>query len=293
MGLYDNWFLRAVVSMVLQGTYAFLNKKLIEDRGSPRLVQVVIPLAVSLLSMLAMAWEDTVHIWYLSMVAIAAVQGVLFFLTTAMRMNALACGVPAHIVFPIVKSSVVFIIVLSAFLFDGWAALQESLRLAGVSLAVVATFILVEWRFKTSRQVLNRGVAYALLAMISGGGASLMAKYLFVADQKVSIFHFMLISNLVTMLLALLNFWRSEHTRSRQVYDYSLFWGMLMGVLSFGGFAAFLQAIKVGDLSVVASINAMSIIIPVLLAAWLYGEHLSVRKEIAVLLSVVALVLIS
>ncbi|MCP4042473.1 MAG: EamA family transporter [Gammaproteobacteria bacterium] len=292
--LTKNWFFWAIISMLLQGMHAFLYKKLIEDRGDHRIVQVLIPAVVCIMASIALYVEDHISgLFVTTMAVIASVQGVLFYLTTAMRIEALRSGTPAHIVFPIVKSSVVFIIILSAFLFNEWESLQEPRRLTGILLAVFATFSLMEWRLNLNRQMLNRGVAFAMLAMISGGGAALMAKYLFITDVLVSIFAFMLLSNLTTLFLSMLSFIRSEYHPSRQAYDTTIVWGVVMGILSFGGFAAFLQAIKVGDLSAVASVSALAILIPVLLSAWLYRERLTLRKEIAVFISIIALALIS
>jgi len=289
MALAGNWFLLALVSMVLQGFHAFLYKKLIQDGGDPRIVQVVMPAVVSVLAAIAAVAEGVSLPRALTiLVIVAGVQGVLFYLTTAMRLEAIRSGAPAHIVFPLVKSSVVFIIILSAFLFDEWEALRTPRRLTSIAMILVAISMLMEWR----RGPFNRGVLYALLAMVSGAGASLMAKYLFVSEAEISIFAFMLISNATTFLLAMSAAARPATRLTRERYDRSVIWGAATGLLSFGGFAAFLQAIKLGDLSIVASINALAILFPVLLSAILYGERLTFRKEIAVFLSIVALVLI-
>jgi uncharacterized membrane protein len=66
-----------------------------------------------------------------------------------------------------------------------------------------------------------------------------------------------------------------------------------MGLLNFAGFACFLRAIQYGPLSLVASITALSTLIPVLLASWFYGEELTLRKHVALLASTVALVLLA
>ena len=51
-------------------------------------------------------------------------------------------------------------------------------------------------------------------------------------------------------------------------------------------------AIKFGDLSSVASINSLYIVIPVLLSAIFYREKLTFLKQIAVVVSIVAAALI-
>ena len=287
--LADNWFLWALVSMFLQGTHAFLYKKLMEEGGDPRILQVVMPVVVCVLAAFAAMLEGAPLPTSLTiMVVIAAVQGILFYLTTAMRLEALRSGTPAHIVFPVVKSSIVFIILLSAILFHEWESLRTPRHLTGVALILVAMSMLMEWRLGP----FNRGVLYAILAMISGGGASLMAKYLFLSESEVSIFVFMLISNLTAFVLAITAASRPRIPMARESYDRSVLWGAAMGVLGFAGFAAFLQAIKVGDLSIVASVNALAILLPVLLSAIFYRETLTFRKEVAVFLSLVALVLL-
>ncbi len=64
-----------------------------------------------------------------------------------------------------------------------------------------------------------------------------------------------------------------------------------MGLLSFGGFGSFLLAIRYGDLSRVAAINTLYVLIPIVFAAIVSGgattERFSFRKQVAVMLSLV------
>ncbi len=65
-----------------------------------------------------------------------------------------------------------------------------------------------------------------------------------------------------------------------------------VGVTQFTAFYLLLLAINGGDLSLVYSINAHYILIPIILSIWYYKEHWNTQKVIAIALSLVALVLL-
>lgn len=292
MELASQWFLWAIISLLLQGIQAFFSKKLVEDGGDIATASVVMPAVITGLAAITVMFESRpVGDDLTGLVMLAGIQGVLYFLTTAMRLEALHTKIPAYVVFPIVKSSVVFIVIMAAFLFDEWASLREPKQAGGIILAVTAMYLLLEWRRNIRSGGFDKGISYAVLAMLASGGAALLAKYTFVAIGEVSIFAFILISNATNLLLAGLMSRRSASPVSRQSYAIGVRSGVMMGLAGFGGLAAFLQAIQYGNLSVVASINALTILIPVLLSAWLYSERLTARKLVAVLFSIIALVL--
>jgi len=121
----------------------------------------------------------------------------------------------------------------------------------------------------------------------------LLTKYCFVSAGAVSIFGLMLVSNTVSMMFATGVFVIKMDDSSNIEISLALKWGSLMGLLNFVGFYSFLRAIKFGDFSIVVSLNALYILIPVVLSNILYeDENLNWRQKIAVGVSILAVVLI-
>lgn len=70
-------------------------------------------------------------------------------------------------------------------------------------------------------------------------------------------------------------------------------WGSLRSTLITVGFAAMLYAYTVGGtLAIVQTIHSLYILIPIVLAIVIYGEHWNLQKAVAIILSVTALALL-
>ena len=295
MNPLGGWFAWAVISTIFSGVQSFLYQKLIKDRGDPLAAQVVQPAVVTLLAILVLAFSrqrvadpDALVL----LLTAAALQGALFFVTTESRLAALKAELPAAVLFPIIKFSTPVVVVLSAVAFDEWDAVREPRRVVGILLAVGATYLIMQRRISGESTGPRHGLTLALIAMVASVGASFAAKYPFEGGGDVSIFGFMVVSNATNVLLATVMFARGPVPVSLPTFRRGVGWGALIGVLSFAGFGAFLQAVKEGDLALVASINSLYILIPIVLSAWWYREHMSPQRQIAVAISVFAVVLL-
>ena len=288
-----DWFGWALLSTVCNGARAFVAKKAVHDRFDTAVLGILAP-AVMVVFAIPLLWTEREPLAsdLPLMVTAACTQGLLFFLANQTRLEALEQGTPAHVVFPIVQFSTPIIVFISALMFEEWRTLRDPTRLTGVLLALAATQMLVQWR--SGRAGWSRGVVLALVSMGASVGATLAAKFAFVEGTSVSIYGFILISNVINLLLAtgralLLPAPGTERALVRG----GIVWGALIGVFNFVGFAAFLLAIQRGPLSLVAAITALSTLIPILLASWLYGEELTLQKHLALFASVIALVLLA
>lgn len=288
----QSWIFWAILSTFCYGVHAFLYKKTVEEKGDLPTLQVINPTVVIIASLIICIIQGvgiSAEDWW-KVVIIASLQGMLFFMTSVGRAEALHLGVPSHIVFPLLKTSAPIVILLSAYVFSEWKMLLEPSRLLGVILAVVATFILMDWRLK--KNALNKGLGLVVLAILSSAGASLATKYVFVATVDINIFSFILISNLAALVMASL--WSSlqPKPKSLSAVKISVRYGLVMGLLSFVGFTAFLKAISLGHLSFVVAVSTLYIFIPILLSAWLYREHINSVTRISICLSVIAVALL-
>jgi drug/metabolite transporter (DMT)-like permease len=288
----DYWFLWALASTAANGARAFLAKKVVQDHADISVVNILLPGVMIAISATFVGFERGPLAENIPLAATAAlVQGSLFFLANTSRLEALETGAPAHVVFPLSQVSTPIIVLISAALFDEWNNLRDPQRLAGVILAIAATHVLVRWRFDRRGQ--QRGVMLAVVSMVAGVGATLAAKFTFVQSADVSIFGFILVANMANLVFSIGRFAVAGPSGTGRLRASDVGWGTFMGLLNFAGFACFLRAIQYGPLSLVASITALSTLVPVLLSSWIYGEELTFRRHLALFASCVALVLLA
>lgn len=292
----DNWFNWAILSATCFGIYSFFYKRAAEEKADVITIQIVMPSTVIILSVLLLSTTNLPIGDNIPFIAgVAFLQGILFYLTTVTRLKSFEYDIPSHIVFPIIKSSTILIVLISALIFNEFNNLYEPKRATGIFLAILATYLLLPGN-RNLNKLSRIGLIFAVAAMFSSAGASISSKYLFSVSElnnaEVNIFGFILFSNIVTLFLSFGNMYASSSKSKRYDFNHGLSWGIIMGVLNFIGFSAFLQAIKYGDLSLVATINALYILIPIVLSAIVYKEKLNVTSKFAVILSILAIILI-
>jgi len=288
----NSWYLLALSSTLLNGARAFLTKRSAQG-ATPTMAARIIPSGVMVACGSLVVWQtvSSVGLGMRALLVSASLQGALFYIAALSRWEALRLRTPAHVLFPIVQASTPVLVVISAVLFDEWAALLAPQRLSGVSVALLSSFVLVDW--KRLDWSSSRGVAFAVISMLASTGATLAAKYAFDADAQGSIFVFIVVSNAVGLALGVahslvVDGFGSHELRARQWLE-----STVVGILNFAALAAFLRAIKLGDLVVVASIGSLSAIVPIVLSVAWDGEVLRGRQDAAVALSILALLLLA
>jgi drug/metabolite transporter (DMT)-like permease len=161
--------------------------------------------------------------------------------------------------------------------------------MVGIAMAIAATYVLTEWRKGEAR--VKDGLAWAAVAAVASAGATLAAKFAFSSAFSGTVFSFIVISNLAGVVVAGIHTYSAMPPARFRVRDW--LWGAAIGALNFGGLALFLQALRYGELSVVASVGALSLIVPILLGAMFDGEHLRLRQEAAIIFSLLSLLLLA
>jgi uncharacterized membrane protein len=289
--MVPEWFAWALLSTICNGTRAFLAKHVVEERQDVYLAQVLLPGAMVIV---ALPWfiADThsLGVDARRLALAGGLQGCLVFMATMSRWEALRARAPAHVVFPIAQASTPFIIALSAVLFRESAPLRDPLHAVGIALAILSTTVLI--RSPRSEGASSKGVGFALIAMVASVGATLAAKFAFTTDAAISLFGFIIISNLANLAVATVYAGRQADD-SAALPSRTLLSAAVMGTLNFVGLFAFLQALQDAELSLVASVNALSLLVPIVLSMALYEEVLTIRKQFAILSSLGALLLLS
>jgi drug/metabolite transporter (DMT)-like permease len=286
--LGDYWFLLALLSTLLNGLRAFVTKRAVEAGTLPAAGRLIPPVVMVLLSLPAVWLQDSVFESRLALVG-ALLQGSLFYIAAASRWSALNRGTPGYVLYPIVQSSTPLIVILSAFLFREWATIRQPQVMVGIIMATAATYVLTDWHKGGAR--FKEGLALAALAAVASAGATLAAKFAFSSTASGTVFSFIVVSNLAGVMVAGLHTFATTDPTGFGRRDW--LWGLGIGALNFGGLALFLQAIRYGELSLVASVGALSLVVPIVLGALFDGEHLTLRQEATILLSLFSLLLLA
>jgi len=66
--------------------------------------------------------------------------------------------------------------------------------------------------------------------------------------------------------------------------------GVIMGVLNFAGFYAFLSALAIGPLSIIVSIMGLHFIISIILSTVIYSEKLTPLRILGILLTALSVI---
>ncbi|MBG7602351.1 MAG: DMT family transporter [Gammaproteobacteria bacterium] len=157
-----------------------------------------------------------------------------------------------------------------------------------IGLSVV---LLLQWTKSNVSSGYSRGIAFALLATFTSIGATLAPKYVIEFQQEMNIFVFILISNLFTTLLSSIRFSYRREAPMPDAKKRGAITGIWLGITSFAGFAAFLKAIHLGPLSIVAAVSSLYILIPIVLSVILHKESWRARSQVALFLSLLGIVL--
>jgi drug/metabolite transporter (DMT)-like permease len=288
--LGEHWFLLAVASTFLNGVRSYFTKYFADGGMSPAAGRFIPP-AVMVVLCLPLIWMDSEPVTdgSIFLVTSAILQGSLFYVSMLCRWEALRDRTPAHVLFPIIQASTPLVVLLSAVLFGEWTTVRQPSVACGIVLSIGATYLLAEWPLGSEAH--GRGVFLAFIAMLASAGATLAAKFALVAGPHLNIFGFILISNTTGVTLSALHAWLERDAGRFASKDWMQ--GLVLGVLNFGGLAFFLEAMKWGELSMVASVGALSTLVPILLAAFIQGEHLTLRRQATLWLSLLALLILA
>jgi drug/metabolite transporter (DMT)-like permease len=288
--LGEHWFLLSVASTILNGVRSYFTKYFV-DGGMTSAAGRFVPPTVMMALCLPPIWLDPAPVAddMVFLLMSASLQGALFYVASLCRWEALRERTPAHVLFPIIQASTPMVVLLSAVLFGEWTTVRQPSVACGIVLSIAATYLLAEWPLGGGTH--RRGVLLALTAMLASAGATLAAKFALVSGPHLNVFGFILVSNFTGVALSAVQARYAGDAGRLTMQDWLQ--GAILGVLNFGGLALFLEAMRWGELSMVASIGALSTLVPILLAAVIQRERLMLRQQATLWLSFVALLILA
>lgn len=282
-----DWYLLSLVALLLLGSQRFLYKVAAERDCSSPLTTAVFMATVTLLSGATFLLSGESSGPLPNLLLLATVNSLAFALGTVANMEALR-RLPTAITFPLTRLSILLVIGFSMLYFGERPGPWQWLGIL-LGLAVLVLLAADRGGLTTSRRQQGTGLLLVAACVLCGAVASISSKF---AANSTSKSGFMALSYLLGTLfaLAMAGRWSRGETMKRPGAVIGL--GVLMGLLNFAGFYAFLAALEVGPLSVIALITGMHFVIAIALSALFYREKITPRRLLGIGLTLLAVLAI-
>ena len=282
-----NWYVLSVIALLFMGTQRFLYKVSAEKKCNPAWTTFSFMATVTVLS------------WILFFLFDQSVQNIKFLLfISLLNSSAFVFGTVTHIealkhiavsvVYPIIRLNAVIVVIFSILFFNDHLSLCQVIGII-MAMAVIAILTRHVDSQKPSYGNTRRGYILVFISLLCGSVASISSKFAAMYTNKIG---FMATSYLIGTLFSLGLAKNLEKREENSNYRDALTIGVVMGLLNFVGFYAFLRALAIGPLSIIVSIAGMHFVIAVLLSALIYKEKLAPSRVVGIALTIVAIFLL-
>lgn len=282
-----DWYFLSLAALLLLGTQRFFYKVAAERNCSSPLTTAVFMATVTLLSAAAFLLSGESAGDVPTLLLLAAINSAAFALGTVVNMEALR-RLPTAITFPLTRLSILLVIGFSILYFGERPGPWQWLGIL-LGLAVVVVLATDLGGTAAVRQQRSSGLLLVAACVLCGAVASISSKFAAVATSKTA---FMALSYLLGTLfcLTMAGTWKRAESAAQTGAVVGI--GMLMGLLNFAGFYAFLAALERGPLSLIALITGMHFVIPVALSVLFYREKITPRRWLGLGLTLLAVLAI-
>jgi drug/metabolite transporter (DMT)-like permease len=287
MAVMDNWYTLAIIALILMGTQSFLYKVSAERNCNTAWTTFSFMATVALLSSVVffLRSESAPNITFTFVVGI--LNSSAFLVATITHIEALK-RLPSSIVFSIVRLNVVVVVLFSIVYFKDRPTFNQ---IAGTILAVFVILILTRQpdAEEPSAGQTKGGLILVFVSLFCGSVASISSKF---AAMHANPLTFMAISYLFSTLfsIGMRNKLQTEPVQAN--YKEALAIGLLMGLLNFAGYYAFLKALSLGPLSIVIAIIGLHFVIAILLSVMIYKEKLTLPIIAGISLTILSVILL-
>lgn len=283
----DNWYLLSVIALILLGGQRFLYKVAAEKKCSSSLTTAVFMTTVTVLSGTVYVLSDTQPQNLFTLLSLSSLNSVAFAVSTITHIEALR-RLPAGLTFPLTRLSLLLVVIVSVLFFD---ETLKTMQCLGVLTGMAVVVILAQETRSTirERQRLRSGLFFVAICLLSGAVASISSK---LAAETVSKSGFMTLSYFFGIFFSLGIDKKWGSTTPKGLNRDSILLGVIMGVLNFFGFYAFLMALSSGPLSAIVLITGMHFVIAILLSVLIYHERLSLLQFLGISLTLLTVLLL-
>lgn len=282
----NTWFYYSILALILLGTQRFLYKVTAERGYSSGLTTAVFMATVSVLSTAVYLVTGGESIDYVVLFTLALANSSAFAITTISNIEALR-HLPASITFPLTRLSLVLVILVSVIYFDEQLSTQQWL---GILLGFGVVLLMAKEVTHNSSPHGNTryGLFFVAVCILCGAIASISSKLAAISTNTAG---FMALTYLLATIFSLLinKRWPGKTAINKKG---AILLGILMGILNFFGFYAFLTALASGPLSSIALITSMHFIIAIILSVMIYHEKFTLRRIMALVLTFITVFLL-
>lgn len=167
------------------------------------------------------------------------------------------------------------------------------LQYLGIILSISVPLLLVSSTEKHRQSNLRLGLIFLVVSTLLTAGSTIFTKQaLLDASAVLYVLSIGQIAGTVSSLVILLKQHGREFHRTLNIDFREIYLGVAGGVLAFFSSYSLLKALSLGLISIVYTIHAHYILVPIVLSIWWYGEHINIRKVAAVALSFLAIALL-
>jgi drug/metabolite transporter (DMT)-like permease len=280
----EPWYLFSVAALLLLGTQRFLYKVAAARDCSSALTTAVFMATVTLLSSAVYFATEITTQDFAALILLSLLNSSSFAFATIAHIEALR-HLPASITFTLTRLSLVVVIFASIVFFGERLA---TFQWFGVLLAFSVVVVLAK---EVKGAVVPKGdsrvgLFFVFACILCGAIASISSK---LAADSLSVSGFMALSYLFGTFfsLAIEKKW-GKRKAAGKAKD-AIIIGIVMGVLNFLGFYAFLTALSRGPLASIALITGMHFVIAIILSVLIYKEHMSLRCCLGIGLTLLAI----
>jgi drug/metabolite transporter (DMT)-like permease len=281
-------FSLAIISTIAAGFQVFVGKVVAERGGSGAVFSFLMYGVACLCTALTwLVWGTIPEAWvYVG--AMGLLSGFIHGVGNIVRVDSLKY-IDSTIYFPINKVLGPIIVVAS-----GIYLLGEQLtnpQYLGVLLSLAVPLLLITNKEHGRQKNLTKGLFLLVVSTVFSAGSMVFVKLGTAVISDVLFFVFL--SNLGGLIMSVV-FYVYQHGHFDLFTDHKSDWsiGIISGILGYISFGALSFAYSMSLMSVVYTINAHYILVPIILSVWWYREHMDLKKFAAVVLSCVTLTLL-
>jgi len=282
-----SWYLYSIAALLLLGIQRFLYKVAAERGCSSSLTTAVFMGTVTLLSGVAFLVTSSSIPNFSVLIVLSLVNSISFAGNTLAHIEALRY-LPAGITFPLTRLSLGLVVVVSVCTFGEVLSPWQWL---GVLLGFAVIAVLARDAGSEVRPVGDRRSGFFLVAIcvVCGAVAAISSK---IAAVSTSTSAFMAMSYLfgTGFSLAIEKHWGGRKKPDQRGVAIAI--GVVMGILNYVGFTAFMFALQDGPLSAIALITGMHFVIAIVLSVLLYKERLTLTRSLGIVLTLLSVVLL-
>jgi drug/metabolite transporter (DMT)-like permease len=284
----EPWFLYACATIVCSGLGSFLQKVSAKHNYNSKVVTIFSFVVTVLVA--PVVWYihgAPIEGWQVALFA-GGLGGILYAMSYVLRITNLRY-IDTTIYFPLYKTlGPLLVLVIGLLYFKDNLTTYDYL---GIGIGVLVPLMLLSRSEKHRQQNLTKGLL--LLLLTASITALAFATSKIGVDSGVNIWLFMSLQAIVGIVSAML--FAAPKFKKDKLWDFTLHkkavWiGLLLGLIDTLNIFFILMALTTGLVSVVYTVNSFYILIPIVLSVILYGEHMNIRKAVAIGLSIASVV---